>query len=36
MVARHAGPDIVSYGDLIEQIRDHMLIGRPMARLPRI
>jgi uncharacterized protein YbjT (DUF2867 family) len=24
-----AGPDVVSYGDLIERIRDHMLLRRP-------
>ena len=31
-----AGPDTVSYGELIERIRDHMLIGRPTVRLNRI
>ena len=25
-----AGPDVVSYGDLIERIRDWMLVGRPV------
>jgi uncharacterized protein YbjT (DUF2867 family) len=29
-----AGPDTVTYANLIEQIRDEMLIGRPMAGLP--
>jgi uncharacterized protein YbjT (DUF2867 family) len=24
-----AGPDVVTYGELIERIRDHMLVGRP-------
>ena len=23
------GPDVVTYGELIERIRDHMLVGRP-------
>jgi len=30
------GPEIVSYGDLIELIRDHMLLGRPVLGLPRL
>jgi uncharacterized protein YbjT (DUF2867 family) len=30
------GPDIVSYGDLIKLIRDHMLLGRPVLGLPRL
>jgi uncharacterized protein YbjT (DUF2867 family) len=29
-----AGPDVVSYQELIERIRDHMLLGRPALRLP--
>jgi uncharacterized protein YbjT (DUF2867 family) len=28
------GPDIVTYGELIKRIRDHMLIGRPTLALP--
>ncbi len=28
------GPDVVTYGRLIEAIRDHLLIGRPSLRLP--
>jgi uncharacterized protein YbjT (DUF2867 family) len=28
-----AGPDVVSYGQMIERIRDLMLIGRPTVRL---
>ncbi|HWD69651.1 MAG TPA: NAD(P)H-binding protein [Solirubrobacteraceae bacterium] len=31
-----AGPDIVSYQELIERIRDHMLLSRPALRLPRL
>ncbi len=31
-----AGPDVVSYGELIEQIRDHMLLARPLVRLGRV
>lgn len=30
-----AGPDVVAYGDLIERIRDHMLLARPLLRLRR-
>ncbi len=29
-----AGPDIVSYGEMVESIRDHLLVGRPALRLP--
>jgi uncharacterized protein YbjT (DUF2867 family) len=29
-----AGPTILSYGELIERIRDHMLLLRPAIRLP--
>ena len=29
-----AGPDVVTYGELIERIRDHMVVGRPGIRLP--
>jgi uncharacterized protein YbjT (DUF2867 family) len=28
-----AGPDVVSYGEMIERIRDLMLVGRPTVRL---
>jgi uncharacterized protein YbjT (DUF2867 family) len=28
------GPEIVSYGELITSIRDHMLLGRPVLGLP--
>jgi uncharacterized protein YbjT (DUF2867 family) len=28
-----AGPDVVAYGDLIERIRDHMLLRRPTIRI---
>ena len=31
-----AGPEIVTYQALIERIRDHMLLGRPAFRLPRL
>ncbi len=31
-----AGPDIVTYGQLIERIRDMMLVGRPTLNLPRL
>jgi uncharacterized protein YbjT (DUF2867 family) len=31
-----AGPDIVSYGELIERIRDHMLLGRPTIGFDRL
>jgi uncharacterized protein YbjT (DUF2867 family) len=30
------GPGIVSYGELIERIRDLMLVGRPVLSLPRL
>jgi uncharacterized protein YbjT (DUF2867 family) len=30
------GPDVVSYAKLIDSIREHMLVSRPMLRLPRI
>lgn len=29
-----AGPDVVSYGQMVEAIRDHLLLGRPAIRLP--
>jgi uncharacterized protein YbjT (DUF2867 family) len=28
-----AGPDVVSYGELIERIRDHLLLHRPLVRV---
>jgi uncharacterized protein YbjT (DUF2867 family) len=28
------GPDIISYGDMIDRIRHHMLVGRASLRLP--
>jgi uncharacterized protein YbjT (DUF2867 family) len=28
------GPDVLTYGEMIDRIRDHMLIGRPGIRLP--
>ena len=31
-----SGPDIVSYGELIDRIRDHMLLARPTIRLKRL
>ncbi|HEX7292163.1 MAG TPA: NAD-dependent epimerase/dehydratase family protein [Conexibacter sp.] len=31
-----AGPDVVSYGELIERIRDLMVLRRPLWRLPRM
>jgi uncharacterized protein YbjT (DUF2867 family) len=31
-----AGPEIVSYGELIDRIRDHMLLGRPTIALRRL
>lgn len=31
-----AGPDVVTYGELIERIRDHMLVRRPLVRLGRV
>jgi uncharacterized protein YbjT (DUF2867 family) len=30
------GPEIVSYGELIDRIREHMLIDRPTIGLPRL
>jgi uncharacterized protein YbjT (DUF2867 family) len=30
------GPDVVSYGELIERIRDHMLVGRPTVSFKRL
>jgi uncharacterized protein YbjT (DUF2867 family) len=30
------GPDVVSYGDLIDRIRHHMLVGRATLPLPRL
>jgi uncharacterized protein YbjT (DUF2867 family) len=30
------GPDVVSYGELIERIRDHMLLGRPTVSFRRL
>ncbi len=30
------GPDVVSYGELIDRIREHMLVGRPTIHLKRI
>ncbi len=30
------GPDVVSYGQLIERIRDHMLLGRPTVSFRRL
>lgn len=29
-----AGPDLLTYGEMIERIRDLMLLGRPVAHLP--
>lgn len=31
-----AGPDVVTYGALIERIRDHLLLRRPSLRLGRV
>ena len=31
-----AGPESVSYGELIERIRDHMLVGRPTVAFRRL
>lgn len=31
-----AGPDLVTYGELIERIRDHMLVGRPTISFRRL
>ena len=30
------GPDIVTYGELIDRIRDHMLVSRPTLNLKRL
>ncbi len=30
------GPDVVSFGELIERIRDHMLVGRPTIAFKRL
>ena len=29
-----AGPDVVTYGEMVEAIRDHLVIGRPTIRIP--
>ena len=29
-----AGPDVVSYGEMIERIRDLLMLSRPSVRLP--
>ncbi len=31
-----AGPEVVTYGELIDRIRDHLLIDRPTLNLPRV
>ena len=31
-----AGPDVVTYGELIERIRDAMLVARPVVGIPRL
>jgi uncharacterized protein YbjT (DUF2867 family) len=31
-----AGPEIVSYGELIDRIRDHLLLGRPTVSFRRL
>lgn len=31
-----AGPDVVTYQELIERIRDHLLLARPALRIPRL
>jgi hypothetical protein len=31
-----AGPDVVTYGELIERIRDHMLVGRPTVTFKKM
>lgn len=31
-----AGPDVVTYQELIERIRDHLLLARPALQLPRL
>ena len=30
------GPDVVSYGELIDRIREHMLVDRPDDRLSAV
>jgi uncharacterized protein YbjT (DUF2867 family) len=30
------GPDVVTYGELIDRIRDHMLLARPTLRFKRL
>lgn len=29
-----AGPDVLTYGEIVERIRDHLLVRRPALRLP--
>jgi hypothetical protein len=29
-----AGPDVVTYGEMVETIRDHLVLGRPAIRVP--
>ena len=29
-----AGPDVLTYGEIVDRIRDHLLVGRPAVRLP--
>jgi len=29
-----AGPDVLTYGEIVERIRDHLLVGRSTLRLP--
>lgn len=29
-----AGPDVLTYGEIVDRIRDHLLVGRPAIRLP--
>jgi len=31
-----AGPDVVSYGELIDRVRHHMLVGRPTLSLKHL
>jgi uncharacterized protein YbjT (DUF2867 family) len=31
-----AGPELISYGELIDRIRDHMLVGRPTISFKRL
>jgi len=31
-----AGPEVVAYGELIDRIRDHMLVGRPTISFRRL